>query len=366
MEYDIYSKACQKPELLLDFYQESKMPLIGYSCSYIPEELIIAVGAQPYRISDLEAQRSSLTPNFVCPFAASVLSNMLKLERYFSAFVLAHTCDPMWRMYDILKKKISKPVFLLRVPHNTDNPLSLQFFKRELIRLKEFLEESLGVKMQNDSLKKSIKICNRNRKLMKDLYLSNLNENCSIDSANRFKLVLSGFWLPREKHSAIIENACAKFRKKHNIEDKVKLHLSGTALYHTDLIERIEELGGIVVSDDLCTGSRYFWDNVEEGEEPISAIAYRYLRRTPCPSHAPLEKRLDFIKFMISKFKAQGVLIITGRFCDPLLYDSIHIREMLTKIRVPSTVVDYENFDQELPRIQTRIETFIEMLSSGG
>lgn len=365
IKYDIHN-ICQNPESLLDSYQESGVSVIGYSCSYVPEEVVISARAQPYRIPDLGAERSPLTPNFVCPFAASVLSNMLRLEQYFSGFILAHTCDPMWRMYDILKKKTGKPIFFLRVPHNTDNPLSLQFFRKELIRLKKFLERSLGVKIQDDNLKKSIKICNKNRELLKNLYLSTPDTYCEVNPVERFRLILSSFWLPKEEHNIIIENAGIKLSKGCDYENKIRVHLTGTAIYHTGLIENIRELEGVVVSDDLCTGSRYFWHNVEESEDPISAIASRYLRKTPCPSHAPLEKRVEFIKFMVSRFKAQGVLIITGKFCDPLLYDIVHIREMLMKMGIPNAIVDYENLQQELSRIQTRIESFIEMLRSRG
>jgi benzoyl-CoA reductase/2-hydroxyglutaryl-CoA dehydratase subunit BcrC/BadD/HgdB len=58
------------------------------------------------------------------------------------------------------------------------------------------------------------------------------------------------------------------------------------------------------------------------------------------------------------------VITFTERFCDPTLYDSVHLRDMLIKDGIPITVIDYENPTQEIGRIKTRVEAFIE--SMGG
>ncbi|NIQ07006.1 MAG: 2-hydroxyacyl-CoA dehydratase, partial [Candidatus Korarchaeota archaeon] len=51
-----------------------------------------------------------------------------------------------------------------------------------------------------------------------------------------------------------------------------------------------------------------------------------------------------------------GVITFTKRFCDPILYDTVHIRNMLEKEGIPSIVIDYENSVQEIGRIKTRVE----------
>jgi benzoyl-CoA reductase/2-hydroxyglutaryl-CoA dehydratase subunit BcrC/BadD/HgdB len=65
---------------------------------------------------------------------------------------------------------------------------------------------------------------------------------------------------------------------------------------------------------------------------------------------------------MVKKFKVQGAVTLSGRFCDPILYDSVHIRDMLAKLNVPVAVIDYEYPFQEINRIKTRVEAFIESI----
>ena len=355
------SDLCENPTNILSRDRDSGVKVIGYTCSYVPEELIISAGLQPYRISNIGADASALTPSFVCPFASAVLENMVRLQDFFDGFVIAHTCDPMWRLYDILKKKISKPLFLLRVPHDTGSELSFEFFKLELSRFKRFLEENFEATIDESALLDATRLCNENRSLLKSIYTLNNDGQFKISALDRFPLVLASMWMPKPEINAQIKTFDFNDSKPNG---SVRVHLNGTSVYDMDLIRTIGESGGFVASDDLCTGSRYFWTNVEKSEDAISALAYRYLKRTPCPSQGPIEDRLEYINFMIKEFKAQGLITFAERFCDPILYDSVHIRNMLSKNGVATTLIDYENAAQEIGRIKTRVEAFIE--SMGG
>jgi len=350
---------CKDPTSILTRHKGLEKKVIGYTCSNIPEEMIIAAGLQSYRISNLGANTSALTPSFLCPFASATLENILKLEDLFGGFIVAHTCDPMWRIYDILKKKISKPLFFLRVPHNTNNELSFDFMKMEFMRLKTFLEENFDTKISNDSLLSTIELCNHTRNLLKNIYMSNRNNKHRTSALDYFHLVLASMWMPKPEFNALAEALEFGNDMTHG---NVRLHLNGTALYDLNLIKIIEEYGGFVVSDDLCTGSRYFWNNVEKSENPLSALVNRYLKRTPCPAQDPLEDRLRYISYMIDEFNVQGVITYAEKFCDPILYDIVHIRKKLAAKGIPSLLVDYENPTQEIARIKTRIEAFIETL----
>jgi len=202
-------------------------------------------------------------------------------------------------------------------------------------------------------------LCNENRNLLKNIYLSNNGDKYETGALDRFQLALASMWMPKPEVIAQI-----KALDFHNCrsDNNVRLHLNGTSVYDLDLIKIIEESGGFVASDDLCTGSRYFWSNVEKSNDPLSALAYRYLKRTPCPSHGPLEDRLEYLSFMTRGFNVQGVITFAEGFCDPILYDSVHIRNMLTKNGIPATLIDYENPTQEIARIKTRVEAFIESI----
>lgn len=351
------------PFQVLKEYADPGIRVVGHACSYVPEEIIISAGLQPFRVPDLHPADgtggATLVPSFVCQSCSSVLRNILNSADHFDGFVVAQTCDPMWRLYDILKKKFAKPVFLLRVPHDTANELALEFFQKELSRLRDFCKEELGAEADDDSLSRAVDTCNENRSLLKEIYLSNAQGKHCIDSVDRLQATLVSMWIPKRKCNAALRALGAVPRRR---GAEVRLHLSGTTVYDLDLIRAIEDEGGYVASDDLCTGSRYFWENVVKSEDLDRALARRYLRRTPCPSNDPLQDRLEYIENMVKTFIVQGLISLANRFCDPMLFDYVHIKNMLSKLGLPMLHLDYENISQEISRLKGRIEAFLESL----
>ena len=100
-----------EPVEVLKKYKDSDIKVIGYTCSYVPEELIIAARLQPFRIPATTNAPSSLMPSFICPMARTILNNIISWNEYFDGIIISHTCDPMWRMYDVLKKKLENQYF---------------------------------------------------------------------------------------------------------------------------------------------------------------------------------------------------------------------------------------------------------------
>jgi len=51
-----------------------------------------------------------------------------------------------------------------------------------------------------------------------------------------------------------------------------RLVISGSVCSHPDIYDIIENSGGVVVGDDLCTGYRYFEGMMDEKKPPLKAI----------------------------------------------------------------------------------------------
>jgi benzoyl-CoA reductase subunit C len=82
------------------------------------------------------------------------------------------------------------------------------------------------------------------------------------------------------------------------------------------LWELIEELGGLVVGDDLCSGSRYFWDLVDEDGDPLAVLARRYIFRAPCARMRPSTRRIEHLKGLAEQYRVEGIILVGLKFCD--------------------------------------------------
>ena len=122
--------------------------------------------------------------------------------------------------------------------------------------------------------------------------------------------------------------------------------------------------------DDLCTGSRFFWQDVPETDDPVDALARRYLS-THCPrSLKPqagnrsedLENRFGYIREFISKWKADGAIFYIVRYCDTCELEGPDLREYLTGLKLPVLMIEDDYSTSTIGQLRTRIQAFLEMI----
>jgi benzoyl-CoA reductase subunit C len=78
-----------------------------------------------------------------------------------------------------------------------------------------------------------------------------------------------------------------KARPRPKAQKLPRIFVWGNEIDDIAFIKLIEESGAYVVMDDLCTGTRFFWDDVPETNDPLDGIVSRYIH-THCPrSYTP-------------------------------------------------------------------------------
>jgi benzoyl-CoA reductase/2-hydroxyglutaryl-CoA dehydratase subunit BcrC/BadD/HgdB len=142
-----------------------------------------------------------------------------------------------------------------------------------------------------------------------------------------------------------------------------RIFLSGGVCNLPDLYGVIESAGGIVVGDDLCTGSRGVDGLVDAGRDPVAAVADRCARRAICPAkHVGITRRGDDLVRQAKASRAQGVMILFLKFCDPHAFDYPYLKSMLDAEGIPSLLVELESQTAVDGQLRTRCEAFMEML----
>ena len=85
--------------------EKTGRPVIGYLCTYTPEEIVHAAGALPLRLFGESADASAADAHlqaYSCSLARGVLADALqgKLD-FLSGAVFPHTCDTVQRLSDL-------------------------------------------------------------------------------------------------------------------------------------------------------------------------------------------------------------------------------------------------------------------------
>jgi benzoyl-CoA reductase/2-hydroxyglutaryl-CoA dehydratase subunit BcrC/BadD/HgdB len=145
--------------------------------------------------------------------------------------------------------------------------------------------------------------------------------------------------------------------------NKLRLFISGSVCNHAQIFELFDKSAAHVVGDDLCTGWRYFSEDASADGDPIEALADRLIRRVPCPcKHNPLvDRSVDLIQ-RVKEARAQGVIFLLLKFCDPHAFDYPYLKEKLLANNIPSLLMEIEPGSMPLGAVETRLQAFIETL----
>jgi len=251
------------------------------------------------------------------------------------------------------------------MPNAVQRKSSLPFLIAEINRFKKAVEGWVGYEITEDDLVRGIKAMNRNRKLMKKVYELRKSDSPPVTGLEAMYMVVSSQIVDKNDHSKVLEKALSGGLKD-RLQDRdpgVRLMIIGSEDDDTKFVKMVEEEGSTIVCDDHCTGTRYFWDEVEMDSDPISSIAKRYIERTPCPSKDwPELRRFKRILEFAKDFNVAGAIVMQQKFCDPHECDMVALRKTLAENGIKTLSLE---FDVTVPLgpFRIRVDALLETLS---
>ncbi len=363
----------ENPQVTAEAWKAKGGKVVGYLCSYVPEEILLAAGILPVRIlghlDDISVASSYFQP-FVCRLIRSTLEKGLtKNLAYLNGLIISYTCDGMRMLYDTWVANVNTEFnYLLDLPSSLDRMPNLRYFQRIIKDFIASVEAYTGRAIKEEDLRSAISIYNRYRRLAKEFYYLHFSQDLPLSSADFLKINLAAFVAPKDKFTDELEAYLGLFKAWRNsgaASQRPKMtpvHISGSVVVDPVFFELVEKVGGYVISDDLCTGTRYFWDEVEEEGDPIQALAHRYLSRVTCPSKYPAENRSSFLLDRIRESGARGVIILGEKFCDPHLFEIPSVRKRIEALGVSSLCLETELVATGREQLVTRLEAFVDIL----
>jgi len=350
---------------------EGRRRIVGYFCSYTPEEVIYAAGAHPFRLfgmGDTIHLADAHFQAYCCSLVRGALEGALagRLE-FLDGAVFPHTCDSIQRLSDVWRMNVKGPFHLdVVLPVKLDTDSAKAYMSDVLHKFIRDLESQLNVRIEKEALRDAMGVFNRIRGHLGRLYEMKSAYPGVISGSDLHAIVKGSMIMDRDRLLEILPGIVTELeRKKGEVPEPAgkRLVMAGGICNHPDIYRIIEEAGGVVVGDDLCTGSRYFEGIAKAQGDPVAAIAERYMSRPPCPAkHAGLYDRARHLVDIVREKKAQGVVFFFLKFCDPHAFDYPYLKEALDRTGIPSIMVEVEDQLPSEGQMQTRFETFIEML----
>ena len=277
--------------------------------------------------------------------------------------VAENTCDSKKKMYELLGNYV--PTYVIDLPQRPDTPEALKYFLSELEKFKSTMEQLTGNQVTVERLKKEIRSANETRQLLHRLYELRKKDLTPISGVDVLKLLQKQYFLSPDElkrylHILISEVESVKPEQMH----KPRIMISGCPMPggNTKVPEIIESRGGVIVAEESCTGTRSFWDLVDEKKDPMLALAERYIK-IPCSCMSPNDRRIDNILELAREFKVDGVVYYTLQFCHGYNIEKHKVQQALKEAGIPMLSIETDYSNSDIEQIGLRVDAFMEMIS---
>ncbi len=352
--------------------------IIGYFCCFPPVEIMTALDFLPIRLlGDMDEPitvADGYLPTVMCIFYRSAFDLGMKGRfDFIDGFIGAHACDAAERTSHIWSNYIKTPCnFFLDLPH-VDKGEAVNYFKGQLNYLKETLEGFAGKKLGIEPLKKAIALHNEQRKLVRELYYLRKPDPPLINGSEVLQVMISIMMIPVEEGNKLLQEVIEEVKTRPDNPDKKsgRLLVWGSLIDNIKFTDLIESSGLNIIIEDTATGTRPFWHDIEETEDPLDGVARHYLQEVKCPRtfaetdtsyKEDLENRYSYLKDFAKYWKVNGVFGNIIRNCDIHGYEVPAVKDYLESLGLPVLIVEQDYSTASLEPLRTRFQAFAETI----
>jgi benzoyl-CoA reductase subunit C len=346
----------------------------GFFPIYSPVELIHATGMLPVGIvgggNQIEiAHADSRFQSFVCSIVKSTLElGLTDRLKFLSGMVFHSICDPARNLASVFERNFAgMHIDYIHFPQNFTSPSNIIYLGSEYRRVLNGLEKVAGRKATPEDLNRSITLYNRIRATYRALDQIRATTPQLLSATESWLLTRLGSLIPPEEHLRLLEQALAEIKTRAaKPKDRIRVVLEGSFCEQPPigLIECLEEAGCYILDDDFLRGARWFTEDVPIESDPLHALAESYANRSVFNGvkHDLREPKAAHLIRNYREKKADAVIFMAPKFCEPALFDYALYRRAFEEQDVPNLFLEYEEKAWIYDRARSEVETFVESL----
>jgi benzoyl-CoA reductase/2-hydroxyglutaryl-CoA dehydratase subunit BcrC/BadD/HgdB len=355
--------------------KRSGRPIVGILCEYTPRELIMAAGGVPVCLcggsADTIPAAEQHLPANLCPLIKSTYGyHVLRSNPFLEMadlIVGETTCDGKKKMYELMAE--TRPMYVLELPHGSDNASALEYWVQELRQFRAFLSKKFSTDVSDEKIREAIRLLNRERALRRDVAglmrsdhppLSGrqvLDCKSSIwampDAMREYGRVLDAF---RPNPLRVSTEGCSG-------EGTVRVMMTGVPLVHgaERVLDIIEQSGGLVVVAENCTGLKPLLEDIDEtATDPLRALAEKYFH-LPCSVMTPNNRRLDTLRQLAADYRPECVVELVWQACLTYDVESHRVKRFVEdQLGLPYLHIETDYSPSDSARIALRVEALLE------
>ena len=342
---------------------------VGVLPYFCPEELVYAAGMLPFGLwgAEMQTTRSGrYFPAFTCSLLHTVLELGLRgVLKDLSAVMVPLCCDslkcfgPNWAygVGDI-------PVIDVAWAQNRKTAAGEEFTRARFRRVLEKLEEIAGKKVGDAEIAEAIAVYNANRAALRAFSAAAAAHPEAVSPANRCAAVKAGYFMDRREHTEKLQALTEALNALPESAWKgLRLVTTGILADAQPLLAILEEQDIAVADDQVAQESGFFRTDTPVTADPVAGMAKRLGLLEGCSVlFDPGKERGKELVRLAQAAKADGVLWVMTKFCDPEEFDYVPVKRMLEEAGVPLLAVEVDQQMGSYEQARSAVEAFAEML----
>jgi benzoyl-CoA reductase/2-hydroxyglutaryl-CoA dehydratase subunit BcrC/BadD/HgdB len=351
---------------------------VGTFCIYVPEEILIALGAVHLALCGGTAMSipysEGMFPRNMCPLVKSTLGLALSGTCPYGPLedlaVGETTCDAKKKTWDVLGREGGFHV--LEVPQKK-NPADWKLWLEEVREFAARIEELTGRKLDAERLGEAIRLMNGKRRALARLHDFRKSDPPPISGTDTLVIMQAALIDDAARFTTELGqlNQELEVRRRAGVSPfppgSKRIMVAGcpSVIGNWKMHYVVESAGAAIVADETCTGTRYFANEVEETvatlDKCLAAIADRYLK-VDCSCFSPNRERIENVVRLAREFRIDGVIQYILHACHTYNIESISIAAALKETGLPSLKVETDYSEEDAERLRLRVEAFLEGL----
>ena len=346
--------------------------VLGHFQVYFPAEIAHAAGMLPLKMCGAPVEPNHADSRFgsyLCSILKSSLELSLSGRVKLDLFVSHPICDAARNLAAIWGRNHDYPSRILYLPQNANSSGSAGYLAHEYGALCRVIEEITGRPIETEALRESVRLYNRSRALVRELYEIKRDTPWKVNAEDAYCLVAIGGRIPVEEHIALLETALPAIRaSEKKTEDRVRVVYEG-AFCEQPPLDLIRMIGRscYIVDDDFLIGLRWLTEDVPTDQEPLQALAESYLQRS---SYSPVQHdnnkpKEHMLLARVKAARAGAVVLTAAKMCEPGLEEQVAYVLELDHRGVPFFLSEFEENMSNFGSLELQVETFVENLLFG-
>ncbi|HVN96094.1 MAG TPA: 2-hydroxyacyl-CoA dehydratase family protein [Syntrophorhabdaceae bacterium] len=352
--------------------------VVGYLSDDAPDEMILAAGLFPFRMSGNPAEGTEevdkYSESFYDPSVRSILNMLLTGKYDFLDFIIIpHHSDAvlklyhqLWWIHQVNPAVNFPPVHVFDILHTPFLTTAL-YVRESLLNLKSKLQEWSGRKIDIKALSRAIAVGNENKALLKKVAELRVAEQPRVSGVEALQMIGSAGFMLKEEHNKLLKeflDGASTLPEK----DGVRIFMEGSDLDNPEIYKLVESSGAVIVAEDSNWGNRYFEDPVDETADPMEALADRYHARSSRPRTQSSAQKVAYTVRRALEAKAQGAIFYLLEWDPAPAWDEPDQIKALKAEGIASLSFGPQKYllsDSDQKNIKAGIQGFIETLREG-